>query len=89
MNLLAFLLVGLVVGWIASVFVYGHGRGAVQDIVVGILGAVIGGYLFDVFGIVAFGFWGAFGMSIVGSVVVLVIIGMFSGGRSERDLLHR
>ena len=46
MDLLLFLAIGLVAGWLAGVLVKGSGFGLVGDLIVGILGAILGGWLF-------------------------------------------
>lgn len=51
MNLLLFLVVGLVAGWLAGQIMKGKGFGLVGNLVVGVVGAVIGGLLFDYAGI--------------------------------------
>jgi uncharacterized membrane protein YeaQ/YmgE (transglycosylase-associated protein family) len=66
MNLLWFLIVGLVAGWLAGVLVKGGGFGVVGDIVVGVIGALIGGWLFSTLGASA-------GGGLVGSIVVATI----------------
>jgi len=85
MNILAFLLVGLLSGWIASYLVEGHGLGALGDIIIGIIGAFVGGFVFNVFGITAYGFWGSVGMSVVGALIFLFIVGALRGSKSSRD----
>lgn len=45
MGILAWLLLGLVAGWLAGQFMKGGGYGIVGDIVLGIIGAVVGGFL--------------------------------------------
>lgn len=47
MNLIAFLLLGLIAGWLASVVMRGGGYGIIGDMIVGVLGAFIGGWLFS------------------------------------------
>jgi uncharacterized membrane protein YeaQ/YmgE (transglycosylase-associated protein family) len=47
MNILWFLLVGVIAGWLAGVLVKGGGFGLIGDLVVGIIGALIGGLLFS------------------------------------------
>jgi uncharacterized membrane protein YeaQ/YmgE (transglycosylase-associated protein family) len=47
MNVLWFLLVGVIAGWLAGVLVKGGGFGLIGDLVVGIIGALIGGLLFS------------------------------------------
>ena len=46
MGLIWFLVVGVVAGWLAGVLVKGGGFGLVGDLVVGVIGAVLGGFLF-------------------------------------------
>ena len=50
MEIVWFILVGLVAGWLAGVLVKGGGFGAIGDIIVGVLGALLGGFLFGVLG---------------------------------------
>src|SRR6185369_15640952 len=45
MEILGFLIIGLLAGWLAGEFTKGHGFGLVGDIVVGIIGALIGGFI--------------------------------------------
>lgn len=72
MNLLWFLVVGIVAGWLAGVLVKGGGFGLVGDLVLGIIGAVIGGWLFGVLGASAGGgFVGSIVVSTIGAVVLL------------------
>jgi uncharacterized membrane protein YeaQ/YmgE (transglycosylase-associated protein family) len=47
-GLLAWLVVGLIAGWLAGQFMKGGGYGLVGDIVVGIIGAFVGGFLFSI-----------------------------------------
>ncbi len=75
MNILVFLLVGLVAGWSAGRMIEGHGFGSLGDIIVGIIGAFVGGAVFSAFGLEAYGIWGAVVMSIVGAVLFLVLVG--------------
>ncbi len=74
MHILYFLIVGLVVGWLAGVLVKGRGFGVLGDIIVGIVGAMVGGFLSGVFGISPSTGFGAFVMAVVGAVVLLAII---------------
>jgi uncharacterized membrane protein YeaQ/YmgE (transglycosylase-associated protein family) len=80
MNIISFLLVGLLVGWAASSFMTGRGLGVVGDIIVGIIGAFVGGFIFSILGVEAYGFWGSFVMSFLGAVVFLFVVGLFSHG---------
>jgi uncharacterized membrane protein YeaQ/YmgE (transglycosylase-associated protein family) len=75
MELLYFVIIGAVAGWLAGTLVRGGGFGLFGDIVVGILGAVVGGYLFGVFGLSAGGgLIGSLVVATVGAVVLIVIL---------------
>ncbi len=89
MNLAVYLLIGLIAGWLTSMLVQGRGSGAVSDIVIGIAGAVIGGYVFNYFDIGVYGFWGAVAMSVVGAVLFLTVIRLLTGLSSRKDTLLR
>jgi uncharacterized membrane protein YeaQ/YmgE (transglycosylase-associated protein family) len=76
MDFLWFLLIGAVAGWLAGVLVKGSGFGLVGDLIVGIVGAVLGGWLFGISGI-SLGIDGQIGRLIVatlGAVVLLFLI---------------
>lgn len=77
MELLYFLIIGLIAGWIAGTVTRGRGYGLIGNIVVGIVGAVIGGYLFTLLGVTTYGYPGSLVMAVVGALVLLVLIGMF------------
>ena len=66
MELVWFILVGLIAGWLAGMIVKGGGYGLVGDMVVGILGALLGGFLFGSLG-------GAVGGGLLGSIVVATL----------------
>ena len=75
MSILAWLVVGLIAGWIASMIVNRRGEGFLGDILVGAVGAFVGGFLFHLFGRA-----GVSGINIysiivaaVGAIVVLLI----------------
>ena len=73
-NILIFILVGLIAGFLASRVVLGHGRGWFWDIIIGILGAVIGGWLAGLLGIsIGFGLLGKIIIAFAGAVILLLI----------------
>ncbi len=77
MDLLIFLLVGAIAGWLAGLIVRGFGFGLIGNIVVGIIGALVAGYLFPRLGVgVPAGMIGEILSAAVGAVIVLVIIGL-------------
>lgn len=74
-SILIILLVGLVAGWLAGQFVRGGGFGPIGDIVVGVIGAFIGGWLLPKLGVhIAAGVVGAIISATIGAVVLLVIL---------------
>jgi uncharacterized membrane protein YeaQ/YmgE (transglycosylase-associated protein family) len=82
-NLIWFLLVGGLAGWLASVIVSGGGMGILADIAVGVAGALVGGLLADWFQWNVYGFWGVLGISLLGSVILLLLFRGLSGPRSR------
>lgn len=84
MGWLAWLIVGAIAGWLASmVMKTNRQQGLLIDIVVGIVGAFIGGFLFNQFGtsgVTGFNIWSIF-VAFTGAVVLLALIRLFSGRR--------
>jgi uncharacterized membrane protein YeaQ/YmgE (transglycosylase-associated protein family) len=77
MNFLIFLLIGALAGWIAGKLIRGGGFGFVGNMVVGIVGAVIGGHMFNYLGLqVGDGLIGSLVTSVIGALVLLVIVGL-------------
>jgi uncharacterized membrane protein YeaQ/YmgE (transglycosylase-associated protein family) len=76
MDLLTWLIVGLIAGLLASAVVGGIGYGILGDIVVGIVGAVLGGWIFGTLGISLpiGGLPNAIVVAFVGAVVLLLLI---------------
>lgn len=75
-NIIAFIVIGLVAGWIASELMRGRGLGIVGDIVIGIIGALIGGNIFALFGVSTAGFWSSLLAAVVGAVILLFLISL-------------
>ena len=80
-NLAWFLVVGGLAGWLASLLVLGGGMGILADVVVGIAGAVLGGFLADWFNLSVYGFWSVLGVAVMGSVILLVVFRGIAGSR--------
>jgi uncharacterized membrane protein YeaQ/YmgE (transglycosylase-associated protein family) len=73
--ILIWLLVGAIAGWLAGLIVRGGGFGLVGDILVGIVGAVIGGWLLPRLGIViGSGILSAIVTAVIGAVILLLIV---------------
>lgn len=84
MNIFVWIIFGAIAGWIASIIMRRNKKmGAIANIVVGIVGAFIGGYIMDYFG--AEGVTGfnlnSLLVAIGGAVVLLFIVGLFRRGK--------
>ena len=77
-----YILIGLVVGWLAGLIVKGSGSGFLLNIVIGIVGAILGGWLFSLLGVSATSFWGSLVTALVGAIVLLLIVGLFTRKRA-------
>ncbi|HKK13562.1 MAG TPA: GlsB/YeaQ/YmgE family stress response membrane protein [Gammaproteobacteria bacterium] len=75
-NLIIFLAVGALAGWLAGQIVKGSGFGVIGNIIVGIVGAVLGGFVFGLLGITTGGLLGAIVMAVIGAVILLYIINL-------------
>lgn len=80
---ISWILVGLISGAIAARVVAGRGFGCIADIVVGVAGAIIGGFLLStLFGASGnVGFWGSIVVAFIGAAVLLAGLKLLSGGR--------
>jgi len=85
MSILAWIILGLIAGFIASKIVNKAGEGIVMDILLGIVGAIVGGYVFSMFG--ASGVSGlniySLNVAVIGSIVFLVIYHAIRGAMSK------
>ena len=84
MSIIGWLVLGLIAGFIGSKLVNKSGEGVLLDIVLGIVGAVVGGYLFTLVGaapVTGFNIYSMF-VAVVGAVVVLVIYHAAFGRRT-------
>jgi len=70
-SLIYWVIVGLIAGWAAGKIMKGGGYGTVMDIVLGIVGAVVGGRLLGLFGIYAGGLIGTIIVAIIGAVFLI------------------
>jgi uncharacterized membrane protein YeaQ/YmgE (transglycosylase-associated protein family) len=84
MSILSWIVLGLIAGFIGSKIVDSQGQGLWLNLVLGIVGAIVGGFLFSVFGatgITGFNIWSLI-VAIIGSVVVLWLYHLLVGRRS-------
>ncbi len=71
MNLLWFLLIGVAAGWLASQIMKGGGSGLVTDLIMGVIGSILGGFLFGMLGLSADGAIGSLVTATVGAIVLI------------------
>ena len=83
MSIIGWIILGLISGFIASKIVNNAGQGIILDIVLGIVGAVVGGWIFAQFGyggVNGFNIWSMF-VSVIGAIIVLWIYHLITGQR--------
>lgn len=76
-HLIYYLLIGLIAGWLAGKITEGHGFGVIGDLVVGVIGALVGGFLFGLIQLHPSGFFGSIITSSIGAVIFLWLIRKF------------
>jgi uncharacterized membrane protein YeaQ/YmgE (transglycosylase-associated protein family) len=73
-GIIAWLLVGLIAGWLAGLFMRGGGYGVIGDIVVGLIGAFLGGLVFSLLVEGDTGFWGSIAVAFVGACILVALL---------------
>lgn len=84
MSIIAWIVLGLLAGWIASKIMTGSGMGLVMNLLLGVVGALVGGFLVNMLGgagVTGFNLWSLV-VAVLGAVVVLWIAGAVSGRRT-------
>jgi uncharacterized membrane protein YeaQ/YmgE (transglycosylase-associated protein family) len=76
-SIIAFLIIGGLAGWCAGIISKGSGYGLAGNIIVGIMGAFLGGFCFSLLGIVAYGFIGQFIFAVIGSLLFIWLLSFF------------
>jgi uncharacterized membrane protein YeaQ/YmgE (transglycosylase-associated protein family) len=86
MSIIGWIVLGLIAGFIASKIVNKTGEGLILDIVLGIIGAVVGGWLFAQFGAAGVTGFNLYSMvvAVIGAIVVLVVYHLVTGQRAVR-----
>jgi uncharacterized membrane protein YeaQ/YmgE (transglycosylase-associated protein family) len=82
-SFLAWIFIGLVAGWLAGKISRGRGFGCLTDIILGLIGAVLGGWIFVKLGIWGGGFLYSLAAATVGAVLLVAVARLFSGGDSR------
>ena len=84
MSVIGWIILGLIAGFIGSKIVDRSGQGILLDIVLGIVGAIVGGFIFSAVGstgVTGLNLWSMF-VAVVGAVVVLLVYHALSGRRA-------
>lgn len=79
-NLIAWILVGLIAGALAGMVVRGRGYGCIGNIIVGLVGSVIGSILASALDLGTFHFCGSIFISFIGAAIFVAILQLLSGG---------
>ncbi len=74
MGWLWFLIIGGIAGWLAGKITRGSGFGLVRDMIVGVIGALLGGFLFGLMGLASFTLLGSLITATVGAVIFLYLV---------------
>ncbi len=84
MSIIGWIVFGVIAGFIASKIVNKSGAGLITDLILGVVGAIVGGYLFEVFGaqgVSGFNIYSMF-VAVIGAIVVLFIYHAITGRRT-------
>jgi uncharacterized membrane protein YeaQ/YmgE (transglycosylase-associated protein family) len=79
-GLVAWLFLGLVAGWLAGKLSRGRGYGCITDIILGLVGSFIGGWVFTKLGIFGGGFIYSLAAATLGAVILVALVHLFTGG---------
>jgi len=72
-------IIGLIAGWIAGTVSRGRGFGCLANMFLGLIGAVVGGWIFQKLNIGTYGFFGSLAAATVGAIVLVAFARLFSG----------
>jgi len=79
-GLISWIVIGLIAGWLAGKIARGAGFGCITDIILGLVGSVLGGWLFMKLGIFGGGFLYSLAAATLGAVILVAIAHLFTGG---------
>lgn len=81
-NVIAWIVVGFLAGWVAGITARGSGFGCLGNVALGLAGAITGGMLFSALGITGTaGFLWSVGIASIGAALLLIIAGLIGGTR--------
>ena len=84
-GIIAWIIIGVIAGWITGKLMKGSGFGFIMDMVVGLIGALIGGWVSSFFGFGTaseHGMIGSIVIAVIGAVLLTLIVRLFTGNRS-------
>jgi len=76
MGVILFLIIGAIAGWLAGKIMKGRGAGLWANMAIGVIGAFIGGFIFDLINVHTYGLIGSLVTALVGAIVLLWIVGL-------------
>jgi uncharacterized membrane protein YeaQ/YmgE (transglycosylase-associated protein family) len=79
-SVIAWVIIGLIAGWLAGKVSRGRGFGCIANILIGLVGAVLGGWIFMKLGILSGGMIYSIAAATLGAVILVTIARLFSGG---------
>jgi len=79
-SVIAWVIIGLIAGWLAGKVSRGRGFGCIANIFIGLVGAVLGGWIFTKLGILGGGMIYSIAAATLGAVILVAIARLFSGG---------
>ncbi len=82
-GVIGWLLIGLIAGWLAGKIARGRGFGCIADVILGLVGSFIGGWVFVKLNIPGFGFWYSLAAATLGAVILVSIVHVFSSGHDH------
>jgi uncharacterized membrane protein YeaQ/YmgE (transglycosylase-associated protein family) len=80
-GILSAIIIGIFAGWIAEQ-VMGRKDGLITNLIVGLVGALLGGFIASSLGVGFAGFWGSLMVSTLGAIVLLLLVNLFRGRRA-------
>jgi uncharacterized membrane protein YeaQ/YmgE (transglycosylase-associated protein family) len=80
-GIIAWIVIGIVAGWLAGLAMRGGGFGVIGDMVTGLIGSLIGGFLMSMFVQGDTGFWGSMFVAFIGACILIGIVRAVAPGR--------
>ena len=81
-SILGWIVIGLIAGWLAGKISRGEGYGCITDIVLGLVGSLLGGWIFMHLGILGGGFIYSLAAATLGAVILVSIVHLIAGSRN-------